>query len=205
MKSVGLYDYHRGVEWLWLNQFMVEGELECGDAESAYELYLSGQVESALHKTAVGGLSELYDINGPLGADFQAWSMAGFVASLHAFSGMDIDAHARRLRIRPDPPGHWPRYSCRRQMGSARFDLLFERGPAGTQSVRITPIDAIPSGTTLSIGARMKHEGHARVRVNGEDARHTRVPICNPDLDEVWTDVEFTGEVCAEFDGTDKR
>jgi hypothetical protein len=187
------------VEWLWLNQFMVEGELECGDAETAYQLYLRGQVESALHRTAVGGLSELYDINGPLGADFQAWSMAGFVASLHAFSGIDLDAIERRVRVRPDPPADWTRYSCRRQVGTTRFDLLFERGQDGTQTVTVTPLNTIADGYTLSIGVRVGHEAEAQVRVNGKTADSSRTPTCNPDLDEVWTEVPFTGEVRAEY------
>lgn len=199
LESVGLYNYHRGVEWLWLNQFMVEGELECGNPQAAYDLYLRGQVESALHRTGVGGLSELYDTNGPLGADFQAWSMAGFIASLHAFSGMQVDAIARRIRVRPDVPRDWTRYTCRRQVGETRVDLLFQRGRPGKQTVRITPVDPIPDGYTLSIGARVDRPTQANVRVNGAAVEHRRTHTCNPDVDEVWTEVPFTGDVCAEF------
>jgi glycogen debranching enzyme len=85
MASVGIYNYHRGIEWLWLNQFLVKGELLHGDREHAYDLYIRGLVREALHQGGVGGLSELYDLRGPLGADFQAWSMTGFIACLHAF------------------------------------------------------------------------------------------------------------------------
>jgi glycogen debranching enzyme len=197
LKSVGLYNYHRGVEWLWLNQFMVEGELECGNAEAAYQLYLHGQVESALHRTGVGGLSELYDVNGPLGADFQAWSMAGFIASLHAFAGIEVDAIERVIRVRPHPPAGWPSYSCRRQVGSLPFELHFHRERSGTQSIRVVPVDAVPDGYTLTIGARVPHGASASMQVNGSGAASKRVSTCAPELDEVWTDVPLTGETRA--------
>lgn len=201
LESVGLYDYHRGVEWLWLNQFMVEGELECGNPDTAYKLYLAGEVKSALHKLAVGGLSELYDVKGPLGADFQAWSMAGFVASLHAFSGVDVDAVERRINVRPDPPKAWPRYSCRRQVGQTCFDVLYQRDESGAQKLRVAPVDSAPAGYTLSLGARIPHEAkRVEVQVNGRPADSQRRPACDPNLDEVWADVPFTGEMTAVID-----
>jgi glycogen debranching enzyme len=198
LQSVGLYNYHRGVEWLWLNQFLVEGELECGDAATAFELYLRGQVHSALHEMGVGGLSELYDVRGPLGADFQAWSMAGFIASLHAFSGIEVDAAAKHVRVRPDPPPRWPEYSCRRQVGEARFDLSFARDRSGSQTVRVAPADPLPTGATLSLGARIPHGAtNAEVQVNGRTISARRTPTCNPGLDEIWADIPFTGAVDA--------
>lgn len=198
LESVGLYNYHRGVEWLWLNQFLVEGELECGDADTAYKLYLKGEVHSALHELAVGGLSELYDVKGPLGADFQAWSMAGFVASLHAFSGLQMDAIDRRIRVRPAPPEAWPRYSCRRKVGETRFDLVYQRDKSGAQHFRVAPVDSAPDGYTLSIGARIPHEAkRVEVHVNGQRVDAERRSACNPNVDEVWADVPFTGETTA--------
>jgi glycogen debranching enzyme len=196
LESVGLYNYHRGVEWLWLNQFLVEGELACGEADRAYALYLRGQVHSALHTMAVGGLSELYDVKGPLGADFQAWSMASFVASLHAFSGVEVDAMERRIRVRPDPPGDWPRYSCRRQVGTTRFDLELHRDRSGVQTIRVVPIDPVPSGYTLSIGARVPHDARVpTVQAQGRSVEPRRLSTCNPHLDEIWVDVPWSGEV----------
>ncbi len=201
LESVGLYNYHRGVEWLWLNQFMVEGELECGSPDTAYKLYLAGEVNSALHQLAVGGLSELYDVKGPLGADFQAWSMAGFVASLHAFSGASVDAIERRVRVRPDPPHSWPRYSCRRQVGQTRFDVVFQRDESGPQHLRVAPVDSVPDGYTLSVGARVPHEAkRVDIQVNGRPVDSQRRPACDPSVDEVWSDVPFTGEVTAVID-----
>ena len=36
MASVGIFNYHRGIEWEWLNPFCVAAELECGDPDEAY-------------------------------------------------------------------------------------------------------------------------------------------------------------------------
>jgi hypothetical protein len=198
LESVGLYNYHRGVEWLWLNQFMVEGELACGDPETAYSLYLQGQVHSALHEGGVGGLSELYDVRGPLGADFQAWSMAGFVASLHAFGGVEVDALHQRVRVRPNPPKAWAAYCCRRQVGQTRFDVATELEASGARTVRINPLDRIPDGYTLSIAVPVPHgAGQIEAQVNGKTVPATRATTCNPQIDDAEVEVPFTGEVCA--------
>jgi hypothetical protein len=133
---------------------------------------------------AVGGLSELYDVKGPLGADFQAWSMASFVASLHAFSGVEVDAMERRIRVRPDPPGDWPRYSCRRQVGTTRFDLELHRDRSGVQTIRVL------------IGARVPHDARVpTVQAQGRSVEPRRLSTCNPHLDEIWVDVPWSGEV----------
>ncbi|HEX6507369.1 MAG TPA: amylo-alpha-1,6-glucosidase, partial [Chloroflexota bacterium] len=92
MASFGIYNYHRGIEWEWLNPFFVEAELRFGDVQHAYQDYVVGQVDEAVHDAAIGGLSELYDLHGQLGADFQAWSMAAFLESLHLFAGIRVDA-----------------------------------------------------------------------------------------------------------------
>jgi hypothetical protein len=125
--------------------------------------------------------------------------MAGFIASLHTFSGTDIDAMQRRVRVRPDPPAGWNRYTSRWQVAETRFDVVFERSRSGTQTVQIMPLDSIPDGYTLSIGARVDRPSPASVRVNGAEVEGRRTHACNPDLDEVWTDVPFTGDICAEF------
>src|SRR5205085_6817476 len=115
------YNYHRGVEWLWLNQFFVAAELLCGDVDTAFDLYLKPQVHTTLHEGGVGGLPELYDMHGPLGADYQAWSMAGLVNGLRRFAGVEVDAVDRRIDIHPRIPAAWPHLVTRSQVGETRF------------------------------------------------------------------------------------
>jgi glycogen debranching enzyme len=146
MVSVGIYNYHRGIEWNWLNPYFVTAELEAGDIDAAYELYVADQVHAAVYETAVGGLSELTDAHGQVGADFQAWSMAGLIESLHAFSGVEANERERRLRIAPLLPTTWPFLECRRRIAECWFDLRYVRS-ADAQELTITFIDGIPNGS----------------------------------------------------------
>jgi Amylo-alpha-1,6-glucosidase len=200
MASVGIYDYHRGVEWLWLNQFFVAGELLCGDVDSAFDLYVKNQVHSTLHDLGVAGLSELYDMHGPLGADFQAWSMAGFVAALHHFAGVEVDAVDRRITARPCIPSSWRDLACRYQIGKTRFDLLY-RLEDGIQEIDVTPVDHVPQGHVLRLGVRsLPGDRRTRVTVNGQDVssdRIERVPASHGF--EAWIELPFDDRVVATF------
>lgn len=162
MRSVGTYNYHRGIEWLWLNQFFVEAELRCGETNTAFSTYLHGQVHSTLHEAGVGGLSELYDSHGSLGADFQAWSMAGFIDGLRSFTGVEIDAIERRISIRPSIPDCWPGLKSRHRAGNAHFEMTYARDGHGTQTVRVRPTTTVPAGYTLRIGIRAPIEEKPR-------------------------------------------
>lgn len=195
MASVGIYNYHRGIEWLWLNQFFVAAELQYGDATHAFERYLLGQIHEALHEGGIGGLSELYDLHGALGADFQAWSMTGFVESLHAFAGITVDAVDRRVTVRPSVPDRWPYLACRRQVGDTRFDLRYEQEKADLQQVEVTPVDRVPAGYRLRIGVRLPAgRRSARVTLNGHPAAAQEVE------GSAWVECPFDGAVRARFE-----
>jgi hypothetical protein len=167
MTSVGIYNYHRGIEWLWLNQFFVAGELMYGDADTAYTTYLHGQVEAALRQSGVGGLGELYDAHGPLGADFQAWSMTGFLASLHEFGGVRVDATERSLRVRPALPADWHCVAARYRVGNCRFDLGYRRED-GSYLIEINPVDSLPPNLKLNAIFRLPEGSpEPRAEING--------------------------------------
>jgi Amylo-alpha-1,6-glucosidase len=125
MRSVGKFNYHRGVEWNWLARFFVQAELKYGEPDTAYRRYLRSQVEAALHLAGIGGISELFDFSGARGPEFQAWSMAGFLEAIHAFAGVHIDVPARRIVIEPQLPAEWPRIDARKWYGAIPFDVHF--------------------------------------------------------------------------------
>jgi len=125
MRSIGKFNYHRGVEWNWLSQFFVQAELKYGEPDVAYRVYLKPQVSAALDLAGIGGISELFDLSGARGPEFQAWSMAGFLEALHAFAGVHIDVPARTIRIEPQIPALWPSLRVRKWYGSIPFDLAY--------------------------------------------------------------------------------
>jgi glycogen debranching enzyme len=139
--SVGIYNYHRGVEWLWLNQFFVRGELDRGDPDRAFDTYLAGQVHAALRESGVGGLSELHDIHGSLGADFQAWSMAGFVEAIRAFGGVEADAREWAVTVQPVLPHRWDRLQWKTRIKEAWLALEYRRNDDGTHVLTVEALD----------------------------------------------------------------
>jgi len=204
MASVGLYNYHRGIEWLWLNQFFVDAELQCGSTDVGYKLYVVEMVQRAIYAAGVGGLGELYDLKGPEGADFQAWSMASFIASMHAFSGIRIDGLDRTIAIRPSPPEDWPHLLVRRKAADTRFDVCYERRDT-TQRIEVRALDA-PQPYTIRLGIRVLAGNRpARITLNGEDVPPERwqvVPGCTPDADgEAWIETPWEERLTAEFHG----
>lgn len=196
MASVGIYNYHRGIEWEWLNPFFVEGELQYGSTQNAYRLYVHGQVEETLYEAGIGGLSELHDLRGQVGADFQAWSMAGFLHSLHLFAGIDVDAIAKTVNVQPSLPAEWPFLRCRRRAGDTRFDLHYEESPTA-RKVKITLLDSLPDGYTLNVGMRV-HPGSMILSAtwNGESIPTAVWREDSTDTDEkvVWLTRPWTGD-----------
>jgi glycogen debranching enzyme len=205
MASVGLYNYHRGIEWLWLNSFFVQAELSCGDTETAYERYLRGQVYSALHEGGVGGLGELYDARGPLGADFQAWSMAGFIVGCHAFAGVHIDALTRRIVVRPSIPSNWPSLRCRRQVNNQPLDLLYRNPSRDYHHIQLLSTAQPASDYTVRCGIRVPEGQRVRmVRLGGEIVDQQRwelLPACGQGAPgEVWIETTLNTKVQVEFE-----
>jgi glycogen debranching enzyme len=156
MRSVGKYNYHRGVEWNWLAQFFVRAELKYGEPDIAWKRYLRGQVHAALERGGIGGISELHDLSGTRGPEFQAWSMAGLLEALHAFAGVDIDVPAGQIGVEPQLPEAWPELVMRKWYGETPFDLRATR-QEGTMMLRISFPDRVPDaqiqlGLTLPAG-----------------------------------------------------
>jgi hypothetical protein len=162
MASFGIYNYHRGIEWEWFNPSFVAGELEWGDVQHAYGKYTSGQVDGALHEAGIGGLSELYDEHGQLGADFQAWSMAALIESLHRYAGIEVDAGARTIRIAPVIPPEWPYLRLRCRVGELRFDVRYEHTASLDYRLQVHPLQDPPPGYTVAIGLRLGNDRRIR-------------------------------------------
>ncbi|HZS93636.1 MAG TPA: amylo-alpha-1,6-glucosidase, partial [Chloroflexota bacterium] len=153
MRSIGKFNYHRGVEWNWLAQFFVQAELKNGDADRAYRSYLARQVAAVLQAGGVGGISELFDLSGVRGPEFQAWSMAGFLHALHAFAGVRIGVPERRIDLEPQLPADWPHLSVRKWYGSVPFDLHVTRGEA--QSITVTFPWEVPQDVSIGLALRI--------------------------------------------------
>jgi hypothetical protein len=207
MASVGIYNYHRGIEWLWLNQFMILGELQYGNTDKGFREYVQGQVRAALHKGGVGGLDELHDLHGPLGADFQAWSMSSFIAGLHHFAGVEVDALAGRVAVRPSLPSSWPELACRRRVGSTRFEVHATNSPEHTHRVVVEPLDAIPPNYTLEVGVYLPSScGTGEVTVNGKAVPSTGVDLRRAGRDstgaEAWIRLPWSERVTVEVVGS---
>jgi glycogen debranching enzyme len=170
MASFGIYNYHRGIEWEWLNSCFVAGELKHGIVQRAYDKYTRGQVDGALHEGGIGGESELYDEHGQLGADFQAWSMAALIDSLHLYAGITVDAITRTIRLAPWIPEAWPYLSLRRRVGGLRFDLRYERSGPRNHQFELRPVDKVADSHTTTIGLRLDRERRVQTSVcNGAE------------------------------------
>ncbi len=207
MASVGIYNYHRGIEWLWLNQFLLAGELMLGDTDVGYRTYVNGLVREALEKSGMAGLDELHDLHGPLGADFQAWSMAGFISCLHQFSGIDVDAASRTVSVRPSIPKVWPEVVCRRRVDNCWFEIR-ARGDGKQQSIDIAAAEGAPSGYRLEVGARVPKDMVASaIRINGSplgrDSWEIKRILGSSSHLEVWTQLAFPERTAIEFDFCD--
>ena len=121
LPSVGKANYHRGVEWNWLAQLFVAGELRHARPDMAFDHYLARQIHDAGTFAGLGGISEVFDHRGPAGPDFQTWSMTGLLESLHRFTGVTVDAPAKTIQIRPQKPRRWPFIRARYSMGGRGF------------------------------------------------------------------------------------
>jgi glycogen debranching enzyme len=169
MASFGIFNYHRGIEWEWFNPTFVAGELLHGDVEHAYGAYTSSQVDGALHDAGIGGLSELYDEHGQLGADFQAWSMAALIESVHRYAGVAVDAAARTIRLAPWIPADWPYLQLRRRVGDLRFDVRYDRMHSAGHRLRLQPLTGTCHGYTVALGVQLDDGRHVQsASLNGQ-------------------------------------
>ncbi len=125
MRSMGKFNYHRGVEWNWLAHFFVRSELKYGEPDVAFRRYLRGQIEGALDNGGIGGVSELYDLSGVRGPEFQAWSMSGVLEALHAFAGISVDVPDQKITVEPQSPRSWSKIEVRKWYGRVPFDVRY--------------------------------------------------------------------------------
>lgn len=123
LPSVGKVNYHRGVEWNWLSQLFVAGELRYGRPDMAFDHYLARQIHDAVNTAGLGGISEVFDHRGPAGPDFQAWSMTSLLESIHRFVGVNVDVSSGSIRISPKKPRHWPYIRARKWYSARSFDV----------------------------------------------------------------------------------
>lgn len=209
MASVGIFNYHRGIEWEWLNPFFVAAELTCGSTKEAYRRYVAGQVIEAIDEVGIGGLSELHDMRGQVGADFQAWSMAGFITSLQLFAGVQVDALAKTVRIRPSLPPEWPYLRCRRRVGNTRFDVRYEQPRPTAYRLQVHPLGEPPAGYQLHLGLRLP----PRSRVETATCNGRAVPSdawsyedgCAPDIaGAAWTVQPFEKDVILQVEVSER-
>lgn len=205
MASVGIYNYHRGIEWLWLNTFMVALELRYGDSDQAYRHYVQGLVRSALGKGGVGGLSELEDLHGPLGADFQAWSMAGFVTAVRGFAGVTVDALGSRIAVCPETPSEWPESRSRHRIGDNLFDVEARTEEDGRRTVSLRHLGERDHRYSQEIGLRLHASDPVpAVNVDGarvEDESKLRRSVAGKPFEGLWVDVSGRREVAVSFGG----
>lgn len=155
MASVGIFNYHRGIEWQWFNAFFVQGELDCGSAIEGYRRYVQDQVRGALDDGGVGGLAELHALHGQLGADFQAWSMAALIDSLHRFAGIGVNALSGEVWICPAIPASWPYLRSRSRVGNVRFEVCYEEPGLRSRSLEVTLLDSPPENFRVHLGFRI--------------------------------------------------
>lgn len=199
MRSIGKFNYHRGVEWNWLSQFFVHAELKYGEPDIAFRKYLRGQVASALGCAGIGGISELFDLSGTRGPEFQAWSMSGFLEALHAFAGVRIDVPSRRIVVEPQLPSVWPELTVRKWYGSVPFDVRASADDR-TRVVHVEfPWTEVPEAE-LEIGVVLPVRRAVEsldVRVNGVSyaAQYTREPIAGTDKARVRIVVPASSKV----------
>jgi len=126
----------------------------------------------------IGGLSELHDRQGQVGADFQAWSMAGLIASLHHFAGIDVDALGKEVRIAPSLPPDWPYLRARSRVGDTHFTVEYDVPSPREQHLAVHLSGRTPPGYTLHVGVPLPRGSHIRAaRCNG-----VRMPV------EAWSD-----------------
>ena len=162
MASFGIFNYHRGIEWEWFNAAFVAGELKWGSAHQAFTGYVRGQVDEALHEAGIGGLSELHDEHGQLGADFQAWSMAALIESLHRFAGIDVDAGGRSVCIAPSIPPEWPYLRTRFRVGQDWFELRYSEPSVSERRLVLATLGSPSEPCTVSVGIDVGSRGTVR-------------------------------------------
>ena len=196
MASVGIFNYHRGIEWQWFNAFFLQGELDCGTAIEGYRRYVQDQVRGVLDGGGIGGLAELHALQGQLGADFQAWSMAALIDSLHRFAGIGVNALSGEVWICPAIPASWPYLRSRSRVGNVRFEVCYEEPGQTARSLEVTLLDPPPENFRVHLGFRLPPGARVgQTTCNGDPVgadRWTYQDGCAPGVPGyIWLTVPF--------------
>jgi hypothetical protein len=122
-----------------------------------------------LRRSGIGGISELHDLSGARGPEFQTWSMAGFLEAVHAFAGVGIDVPGRRITVRPQVPSDWPHLRVRKWYGRTPLDVQVERSGSDLHMRVETPWGEAPDAEIdlgLMLPARSAPR-HVSVTIDG--------------------------------------
>ena len=139
--------YHNGTVWLWLNGIAMQRMIECGEVETAWQLFCNMN-RQALQEGAVGSLSECADAHprpGKQWADrsgtfLQAWSNAEQLRVWYqCFLGIQPDLLNGVVRVKPMLPKEISHLSLRVKLGKG---YLVYKYADGKFDIRLNGIDA---------------------------------------------------------------
>lgn len=164
LPSAGKINYHRGVEWNWLSQLFVEGQLLHGNPDTAFDQFIARQIYDATTAAGLGGVSEVFDHRGPAGPAFQTWSMSGLLESLHRFLGVTTDVPNRMITICPQKPRRWPYIKARKWFAGQPFQVQYS-GSRTDQRLSVAFEEGVPEDVQLRVELPLLHERVPR-RVN---------------------------------------
>ena len=178
-----LYDplsYHYGSVWPLFTGWSAVGAYRYGRPLVGFQALMANALLT--YAGALGDVTELLsgDFATPFGrsSHHQIWSEAMVVSPVvRGLLGLEAADGGRTLRFAPALPAAWDRVEARGvRVGSARFDLAFERD-ASRAVVRITPRDGTPRTRIVVSPAFPLDARIRRVTINGRDVRPAIVRI----------------------------
>lgn len=162
--------YHNGTVWLWLNGIAMQRMIECGEVETAWQLFCNMN-RQALNEGAVGSLSECADAHPRPGKQWaersgtflQAWSNAEQLRVWYqCFLGIQPDLLNGVVKVKPMLPKEINHLSLRVKLGKG---YLVYKYADGKFDVRLSGIDA-------QLQLILPEKGELRDGV---------IPFCKPD------------------------
>ena len=162
--------YHNGTVWLWLNGIAMQRMIECGEIETAWQLFCNMN-RQALQEGAVGSLSECAEAHPHPGKQWanrsgtflQAWSNAEQLRVWYqCFLGIQPDLLNGVVKVKPMLPKEITRLSLRVKLGKG---YLIYKYAYGKFDIRLSGIDA-------QLQLILPEKGELRDEV---------IPFCKPD------------------------
>ncbi|MBR5687042.1 MAG: hypothetical protein IKX36_03695 [Prevotella sp.] len=167
--------YHNGTVWLWLNGIFMQRMIECGEVETAWQLFCNMN-RQALQEGAVGSLSECADAHprpGKQWADrsgtfLQAWSNAEQLRVWYqCFLGIQPDLLNGVVKVKPMLPKEISRLSLRVKLGKGYLNYKYEDGK----------FDISVSGIDAQLQLILPEEG---------ELKDSLIPFCKPNSSLVF-------------------